>query len=73
MPNNDTIAVTTGFLVFIVLPALSLLARRFWLRASRTAQVEVLAAEGDGDYYYQATAGAGVAGVKAGALAKGRE
>jgi len=40
MHNNDTIAVTFGFLIFIVLPALSLLARRFWLRANRTAQVE---------------------------------
>jgi len=70
MLTNDTIAVTTGFIAFIVLPALLLLARRFWLRANRTARIEVLAAEGDGDYYYQATAGAG---VKAGALAKGRE
>lgn len=67
MHNNDTIAVTFGFLIFIVLPALAVLARRFWLRANRTAQVEVLAAEGD--YYFKA----GGSGVEAGALAKGRE
>lgn len=54
MHNNDTIAVTFGFLIFIVLPALAVLARRFWLRANRTARIEVLAAEGeDGDYTYR--------------------
>jgi hypothetical protein len=68
MPTNDQITITVAAFAFCVW--LALLARRFWLRANRTAQVEMLAAEGDGDYYYQATAGAG---VKVGALAKGRK
>lgn len=57
-----------GILLGSGFTALLYLANR--VRANRTARIEVLAAEGDGDYYYHATAGAG---VKAGALAKGRE